>query len=92
MGRHRSCATVLWRSDRRRRMGPWSSERIPTGQQAKNKFRFIVQPGTVTCLNVSGLVFPFPLNQGVVVIDDDTGEMISGPHDPILLRVLGGCP
>ena len=40
----------------------------------------------------SDLVFPFLLNQGVAVIDDVTGEIISGPHDPILLQVLGGCP
>lgn len=38
------------------------------------------------------LVFPFLLNQGVAVIDDVTGEIISGPHDPIILQVLGGCP
>jgi len=36
----------------------------------------------------SDLVFPIPLNQGVAVIDDVTGEIIPAPHDPILLQVL----
>ena len=44
--------------------------------------------------DTTDLVLPIPMNPGPTVIDDegvDQGMVLSGPHDPIVLQVLGGC-
>lgn len=40
----------------------------------------------------SGLVYPFPINQGVAIINDLTGAVLPGKRNRIQLQVLGGCP